>query len=273
MRLSQPAAPFQGISPENVFFAADDRQVQLGMGFAVPFMQAEMYPARPLQVYVQIDAQPSARNLLLGALLGRTEQIRAAYPHLKGRIYAQLQPTDWEMLNFYSRGGFSNTDSEEEYLFPLQDLPPRAPMGCQFASVPLQTIQEQHAFITRLNAYRLTPVTHDYLILQMQQPCFMALGYYRGGQPLAEMMMTGSGPESIALVTIYVRAEYRRRGTAKSLLAAAAALVREQGAKQAVTHIYSRCEAQAGLLRSLGGTRRRTVAILPFLEITGGETA
>ncbi len=267
MRLSQPTAPFQGLSPENVFFAADDLKTQLGIGYIVPFMQAEMYPERPLQIYAHIDAQPSARNLLLGALLGRTEQVGAAYPHLKGRVYTQLSPTNWELLNFFSRGGFQDTDTEEEIVFPLVGLAPRTPMGCQFASVPLETIPDQRAFIARLNAYRLTPVTSDYLVLQMQQPCFMALGYYRGGQPLAEMMLTGSSPNSVALVMIYVRAEYRRRGTAKSLIDAAAAILREQGATQALMRIYSRNEAHVALARSLQGTRRRTIAILPSLDI------
>lgn len=267
MRLSHPAAPYMGIPQEDVFFVANDRYVQLGQGYLVAAMQHEMYPDAPLQLYIQIDAQPSARDLLLGALLGRAEQVRALYPQLKGRIYTELAPTHWEMLNFYNRNGFANADAEEEYVFPLPQAAPPPPMGCQFASVPLQNMQEQYAFLARLNAQRLAPIAHDFLTLQMQQPYFMALGYYRGGQPVAEMLVSGASTENVALVMMYVRADHRRRGIAKSLLASCAKLLAERGASQMVTRIYSRNAPQVGLMRSLGATRRRIATILPSIEI------
>ena len=71
MRITHPNASYQGVAPENVFFVANDQQVQMGTGYVIPFMQAEMYPDRPLHLYMQIDAQPSARALLYGALLAR----------------------------------------------------------------------------------------------------------------------------------------------------------------------------------------------------------
>lgn len=268
MRLSHPSAPFQGIPPEDVFFATNDRYVQMGMGLTVLSMQPELYPEKPLQIYVYIDAQPSARDLLLGALIGRSEQLRAMYPHLKGRIYTEVSPNQWEMLNFYNRNGFANTDAEEEFVFQLPQVPPQPPMGCQFASVPLQTVQDQQAFLQRLNAYRMTPIGLDYLTLQMQQPYFMALGYYRGDQPMAEMLVTGASPETATLAMLYVRKEYRRRGIARALLGSCAGILRERGTAQMITHIHSRNEPQVGLMRSLGGVRRRIVTILPAIEIT-----
>ena len=33
MRITHPQAPFQGVAPENVFFVANDQQVQLGTGY------------------------------------------------------------------------------------------------------------------------------------------------------------------------------------------------------------------------------------------------
>ena len=46
-------------------------------------------------------------------------------------------------------------------------------MGCEFVSVPLQTAQDQYAFITRLNRYRLSHLPR-FLVLQMQQANFLA---------------------------------------------------------------------------------------------------
>lgn len=268
MRLSQPNGPYQGIPKEDVFFVADDRYVQLGVGFVILSMQTEMYPERPMQIYIQVDAQPSARNLLLGALLARAEQYRAMYPQLRGRIYTQLVPTQWEMINFYSHNGFANNDAEEEYIFTLPDIKVNTPpMSCQFASVPLQTLEQTHAFLARLNAYRMTPITMDYLMLQMQQPYFMALGYYRGGQPIAEILVSGSRPDTGGLVMLYCRSEYRRSGIGKSLLTSAAGLLRERGVTQCVTLVFSRNEPQIGLMKSLAASRRRIVSILPGIDI------
>lgn len=268
MRLSHPAAPYQGIPPEDVFFVANDRYVQMGLGYLVLSMNQEMYPDKPLEIYLHIEAQPSVRDLLLGALLGRSEQLRAQFPGIKGRIYTVLSPSDWEMLNFYNRNGFANADAQEEHAFPLPLSPAVTPMGIQFASVPLQGPQDQAAFLQRLNACRMTPITPDFLTLQMHQPYFMALGYYRAGQPLAELLMTGASPESAALVMLYTRADHRRKGLARSLVLAASGLLRERGVRQVVTQIYSRSQAQAGLVRSLGGSRRRIINILPSVDIT-----
>jgi GNAT superfamily N-acetyltransferase len=268
MRLSHPSVPYQGIPPQDVFFAANDLYVQLGLGFVVLSFNQEMYPDKPLEIYLSIDAQPTARDLLLGALLGRAEQLRSQFPHVKGRIYTHLSPSSWEMLSFYNRNGFANADAQEEHVFPLPALPGQTPMGIQFASVPLGTLQEQQVFLARLNAYRMTPITLDFLTLQMQQPYFMALGYYRAGQPLCELMMTGASPDSSSLVMLYTRADHRRKGLGRSLVLSACALLKDRGVHQIVTHIYSRSQAQTGLIKSLGGTRRRIISILPSIEIT-----
>lgn len=268
MRLSHPSIPYQGIPQENVFFAYNEQYVQMGMGYIILSMQPELYPDRPLQLYLYIKAQPTGRNILLGALLARAEQMRAMYPYLRGRIYTQLLPTEWDMLNFYNHNGFSNNDSEDEYIFTLPEasevIPP---MSCQFASVPLQTPEMSRAFLDRMNLYRLSPITMDYLSVQLQQPYFMALGYYRGGQPIAEIMLSGTGGDSAGLIMMYVRAEYRKRGIAKSLLTAASGLLRERGITQCMAHVYSGNAPQVALMKSFAASRRRIVSILPTIDI------
>lgn len=267
MRLSHPAGPFQGVPAEDVFFAANDQFVQMGMAYTILNMQEEMYPERPMQLYIDIQAQPSARNLLLGALLGRCEQIRAFYPNLKGRIYTEISPTQFDLVSFYQQNGFSNADAREEHVFPLPVGSAQAPMGCEFASVPLQNVQDQYAFLARLNRNRMSPISHDYLTLQMQQPYFMALGFYRAGHPIAEIMMTGASSDVAGLVMLYVQKDMRRRGIGKSLLIAASDLLRQRGVSSAVTQAFSQNQQQMGFLRSLGASRRRIINVLPHLDL------
>lgn len=267
MRLSHPNAPFQGIPPQDVFFAANDQYVQLGMGYIILNMQDELYPTRPLQLYIDIQAQATARNLLLGALLGRAEQVKAQFPQVKGRVYTEFSPTHFDLTTFYQQNGFSVADAREEHLFPLPMGTGQAPMGCEFASVALQTPQDQYAFLSRINRYRLSPITLDFLTLQMQQPYFMALGYYRAGHPIAEIMVTGASADTAALVMVYVQRDMRRRGVAKSLLQATSALLKQRGVNNMLTQVFSGNLPQMGMMKSLAATKRRVISVLPSLDI------
>lgn len=267
MRLSHPNAPFQGVPAEDVFFAANDQYVQMGHAYLIVNMQEELYPERPLQMYIDIQAQPSARNLLLGAVLGRSEQIRASYPQLKGRLYTEIAPTQFDLVSFYNQSGFASTDAREEYQFALPLGASQPPMGCEYASVPLNNAQEQQAFLARLNRYRLSPIPHDFLTLQMQQPHFLALGFYRGGHPIAEILTTGATRDTAGLVMLYVQRDMRRRGVGRSLLVAASDLLRQRGATSALTQAFSGNQAQAGMLKSLEAQRRRVINVLPGLNL------
>jgi len=266
MRLTHPQSPFQGVAPENVFFVANDQQVQLGTGYVMQFFQGEMYPERPSHFFLQIDCQPSARALMFGALLARAEQLRAQTPNLPARLYAQVPPENLELLRFYENCGLKNDDGEDMYRFLPPAGVPQAPMGMTFASVPLADENSQNAFLNRINAQRIQPITRDYLQLWQQQQHFMALGFYRGNQPVCETILTGTGSNA-TLLMIYTHSEFRRQGMAKQLIGAASALLRQRGVTMMYTHVFRRNVPQQGLMRRLGGTFVRTVTALPGLDL------
>lgn len=266
MRITHPQAPFQGVAPENVFFVANDQQIQLGTGYVMLFYQGEMYPERPAHLFIQIDAQPSARALMYGALLARAEQFRAQTPNLPARLYAQVAPENADMLRFYEGCGLRNDDGEDLFRFLPPEGAARAPMGMQFASVPLADEMSQNAFLARVNAQRIQPITRDYLQLWQQQQHFMALGFYRGGQPVCEAIITGTG-QNATLLMIYTRSDFRRQGLSKQLLGAAASLLRERGVTTLYTHVFRRNVPQAALMRHLNATFVRTVTALPGMDL------
>lgn len=267
MRITHPQAPFQGVAPENVFFVANDQQIQLGTGYVMLFYQGEMYPERPAHLFLQIDAQPSARALMFGALLARAEQLRAQTPNLPSRLYAQVMPDDQDMLRFYEACGLRNDDGEDLYRFLPPEGVPRAPMGMNFSSVPLADEASQNAFLQRINAQRIQPITRDYLQLWQQQQHFMALGFYRAGQPICETIITGTGTNA-TLLMIYTRSDFRRQGLAKQLLGAASALLRERGVITMYTHVFRRNVPQMALMRRLNATFVRTVTALPGIDLS-----
>lgn len=266
MHLTHPIAPYQGIPAEDCIFVTNDRMVEMGMGYVTMFCQGEMYPEAPLHIYMQIDAQPAGRNLLLGALLARAEQLRAQQPQLNGRIYAQLPPEDWDMSNFYTKAGFKLDDSEDLYRFQLPEWPARTPVSCNFSPVSLRNQQEAEAFLSRFNAYRIAPIDMDFLSRCVQMEHFMAIGYYRGNHPVCEALFTGQGTEA-TLVGVYVRSDYRRQGFAKAIIGAACDTLRERGVMQITTRAFSRNAAQMGLMRAAGAKKIRTTALLPGLPL------
>ena len=266
MRITHPPAPFQGVAPENVFFVANDQQVQLGTGYVMQFYQGEMYPERPLHFFLQIDCQPSGRALLFGALLARAEQLRAQTPDLPARLYAQVKPEDLELMRFYEACGLKNDDGEDLYRF----LPPpgfaQAPMGMTFASVPLEDEASQNGFLNRINAQRIQPITRDYLQIWQQQQHFLALGFYRAGQPICETVIAGTGP-SATLLMIYTRSDHRRQGLARQLIEAASSLLQQRGVTVMYTHVFRRSVPQMALMRHLNASFIRTVTALPGLDL------
>ncbi len=266
MRLSHPSAPFQGVPAEDVFFAANDQYVQMGVGFCGFKPAGGGDPGTTLAaVLLDIKSQPSTETCCWGPCWAAASRCgRHFWGSRAGSM--ELPPTQFDMLNFYTQNGFASDDAREEHLIQLPSGPAQPPMGCEFASVLLQTVQEQYAFFCSGSPqYRLSPISHDYLTLQMQQPYFMALGYYRGGHPIAEMMMTGASADTAALVMVYVQRDMRRRGVARSLLSAASELLRQRGVTQALTHVSSGSAQEMGLIRMMSGSRRKIITVLPNL--------
>ena len=266
MHLTHPIAPYQGIAPEDCFFVTNDQMIEMGMGSVTLFYQPEMYPEAPLHIYMQLDSQPAGRNLLFGALLARAEQLRAQAPNLRGRLFTQIAPEDWDLNGFYTKAGFKMDDSEDLYHFGLPGWPARAPVNCNYASVPLKTPLDVQAFLQRMNAYRITPLDAEFLGRCMGMEHFLAIGYYRGGNAVCEALFTGEG-QNVTLVSLYVRADYRRQGFAKAIIGAASDILRPRGVMQISTRIYSRNAAQVALMRAAAGKKIRSVALLPGISI------
>ena len=268
MRLTHPQATFRGGPAEDTFFAADDRQIQLGTGYIIPCVQQEMYPARPLNLYIEIEAQPSARSMLFGALLARAEVLRGQYPGMPARLYTQLDVKNADMAAFYQRCGLKMDDAEDLFYFQLPYAAiGKTPMGVQYASVPLENDAQQDAFLQRLNAMRITPIQRDQLTLWREQPGFLALGFYRSGRPVCELLTAGTGTQAM-LIAVYTRSEFRNQGMAKQLINQASAILRERGMEGMYAYIFRRNTPQVALMQGLNANFVRTTALLPGIDLT-----
>ncbi|MBR6524827.1 MAG: GNAT family N-acetyltransferase [Clostridia bacterium] len=266
MFINHPATYFQGVHPDNVFFVSNDQRVQLGYGYVVQCFQPEMFPERPQLIYMQMDVKPSARSLLSGALLARAEELRSMVPQASARLYTQISAKDTETLRYYEKLGFKNDDSEDVYR--ILPVPGRAaaPMGMQYVSVPLDTMEQQDAFLARVNMGRIQPMSRDDLTMMRQQPIFMALAFYMKNMPVCECLIAGV-PGNVLLVDVHTAPQYRRQGMAYQLLGAAATHLRAQGVDALYTRVFKRSASQMGLMRKLNGEFVRTINVLPGIDL------
>ena len=265
MIIQHPVSDYQGMPPENVFFAYNDQKIQLGTGYVVQFTQGELYPDQPLHIFTQIDSQPSARCLLFGALIARAGVIRTMAKQ-PARLYTQIDGKNIETLRFFEQMGFKNDDSEDLYGFQLPYGRAAAPVGFEYWQSPLGSPEDELQLLARINRYRIQPVSRDYLTLWRQQEHFLALAYYRQGQIACECIFTGIG-RSATLLSIYTVPELRRQHLASQLLDAASYHLREQGVTTAYTHIFRRNTPQNALIRHLNGQFLRQVNYLPGINM------
>jgi len=266
MFINHPATVFQGVHPDNVFFVSNDQRVQMGYGYVLHCFQPELFPERPQLIFMHMEVKPSARSLLSGALLARAEELRSMYPQSPARLYTALPARDIETLRFYERIGFKNDDSEDVYRFLPVAGRAAAPMGMQYASVPLDTLEQQDAFLARVNMGHIQPITRDDLTIMRQQPHFFALAFYLKNVPVCECLISGT-PGNVLLADIHTAPQYRRQGLATQLLGAAAVHLQAQGVDKLYASVIKRSPVQMNLMRKMNAEFVRTVNVLPGIDL------
>lgn len=113
MRVYHPQGMYNNIPPENVFLAADEMGNEIGVGYIIRVMQPNVFPDRPVNLFISMECQPVARYMLFGALVARARQMRDEKPQLKARVYTAISPGDARTKEFYLHNGFTCEDTED----------------------------------------------------------------------------------------------------------------------------------------------------------------
>lgn len=125
----------------------------------------------------------------------------------------------------------------------------KIPMSCAVAPVPLNTPEEQNAFIYRLVMNDITFMDVNYLQGLMRMPHFLALGLYRNTDLIGEIVMAGEG-ESCELISMYITPPNRRQGMGRALLHRSMAVMAAEGVTKVTTRILSRSIPQKRLMEA-----------------------
>lgn len=264
MQVIHPQGMYQNLPPEDVFIAVDDMGVELGMGYIIYLYQPHLYPDCPVNLYFTMECQPVARYLLFGALVARARQLRDNNPDVRARVYTNISPADTRMQDFYRHNGFGCDETENLLTLQIPAGDGRIPMSCAVAAVPLNTPEEQAAFLGRLQQNDLTYMTPDYLAQLMHQPHFLALGLYRNTDLIGEIVLAGQG-DTCDLAAVYIVPQSRRQGMARALLHRSMAVMAAEGVTCVTTRIMSRSVPQARLMADFGAQVQGVTTIYPGL--------
>ena len=265
MYIFHPPQSVNGLAPENTFLVADSANMTVADGFLIETYHPYLFPERPINLYLSIRSKGPGKDMLLGALLGRAQQLRAQTPQLPARVFAQVSPQDTAMMAFYLESGFDATDALDVISLGVPNARPSAPMGYDMGFVPLNTPQEIQAFLMRMNAYRLDAWQPALLQRYMSLPHFFALYLCRGQDVVGEIAFTGEG-QAAKLIGLYVSPNYRRLGMAKCLISAGMKTLSERGVNHVECDVIRRNEMQRLLARSCSATFVRTACYYPGIN-------
>ena len=136
MNIIHPQQPIGGLNTEDTFLATDDLGVRTGIGYILYQLQPGIYPDCPVNMYFSLEAEPSSRYMLLGALIARARVLQGVNPHLKARLYTGLGPDDVQLKEFYLANGFDCEGADVLIQLQMPYGDGRIPMSCTVAPTP-----------------------------------------------------------------------------------------------------------------------------------------
>lgn len=160
MMLRNPREGMNGVPPENVFQAVDERTgAILGACVITSEMKPALYPDRPHQVRLAFEDGKDVIDPLLGAAMARAREMCRAQ-EAPGRIYVCCAPDDEDLLRLLKPYGFRDNDGivRMRKNLPVRNAA-RPPAGCVVVKDELEDPQERKYFLERYN--ELLGVEHD----------------------------------------------------------------------------------------------------------------
>lgn len=269
MQVYQSSEPWRGVRAEDVYIVVNDQGVQCGCGYVVCNYSPSIYPERPVRLYFTMECTPEAEYMLFGALIGHARQLRQQYPHRYAYVYTDVHPKDSRLLNFCLHNGLQVFDAEEVVRLTVPNEADADSFGCNFSSIPLNTVQSQNALIARMARNELYHITPAYLQALAANPFFMVLGLFvsGNGEPVAECIISGAPGCEPELAAIYVDSGYRGNSLGTKLLRRALTLCGTNGVRSIQARVMTASQPQMRLMRRFGAESLCQTLLLPGKEL------
>lgn len=251
-QIQYPPTPLPDVPLENTFHVLDESGMKCGNAAVIEYVNHAVLPERPLNYYISINAASErAFDMLIGAALARSMELRLRNPSLPARIYAPCKPHDTESLRNLQSFGFQNDDAiiRMRRILSGSERVPNPPVGCAVAPVLLEDSEDCEGLLRRVNAYSITAQSADWLARLRQEQLFFVFGVWQEQRLLGEMILTAYGVEG-RVEMIYTRPEYRRRGVATSLLAHAGQVLLQNGLRSLNAEVWRRNQPAMSLFQA-----------------------
>ncbi len=261
-----PNGSVEGVPADNMFYALDELNNQVGTGRVIYQYTPHVDPDCPMNIYFDMKCSLGARFVLLGALIARARQLRDANPAIRARVYTLVRPDDMESQQFYTASGMSLGSRESIVSLHNPQGESRIPIGCQVIQIPVNTPEEKLAFLGRLAANDVRHIDFVLLTQFMRTTHFQVLGMMRENQVVSELMMVGN-ENSAELMAVYTHAQYRRQGLAEALLRRSMTVLGMEGVNAFTARVMTRSGPQMGLVHAFGAQEEDVVSLFPELEL------
>lgn len=266
MILRHVREPIDGQPTENAFEAIDGPSGnRIGMCTIFVHENEELFPSRPLRIYMEIEGDP-APDALLGASVARAKEIALQYS-VPSRIFTQLEPDDAAGLASLNALGFKDNDGLVcmRRRLPVSPAVPM-PIGCVLVKDDLDDPIEQKYFLERYN--NLFNEEYDFEWLQDFRS-------HDGFCRLLVVAPTGMAGEAVIwneggigkIGWLYTSRKWRRLGVAKYLLDKACSLFTEAGKVDAEAEIQARIPNMLHLMERAGFRQAKLVMRYPGIDM------
>lgn len=232
MKIYHPQSGFSGATRDQCFLVSDNAGVELGQGSVVSRNVRDVYPERPLEIVMDMDAHPRARDMLYGALRAEAAVLHRQAGRAPGRLYIACQMGDAERYHYFKSLGFDDTDGDELFVWRLSkhERTVYPPLSTQIIEIPRRSRSEAEGVVRRMQAFGAGEHAVEWLEDVSRTPNFCAFAVYGGSELWGEIVVTGEDQEA-KIEALYTVPKYRSHDVATALLSQVRLTLLDRGVK------------------------------------------
>lgn len=266
MILRHPREAVDGQPIENSFEALDESNgATLGSCTIYTHLNAQLFPARPMRIYMDIQGD-SAPDGLLGAAVARAKEL-GIQSGLPCRIFTQVEPSDGQRMASLNTLGFKDSDGLVRMRLELpHSCQLSVPIGCVVVKDDLDDPIEEKYFLERYN--QLFNEEYDFEWLQdfRHKPGFKRILLVAPTGMAGEATIWQQGDVGV-IGWLQSSKKWRRMGVARCLLELCCASLAESGAHCATAEVQVRIPHILHTMESAGFRQSELILRYPGIDI------
>lgn len=266
MILRHAREPMDGQSVENSFEAIDEHSGEALGGCTIYVHEsAQLFPARPTRIYMDIQGDP-APDALLGAAVARAKEL-AREANGPCRIFTQVEPEDAERMASLAALGFRDSDGLVRMRRALpcpQDG--GMPIGCVVVEDDLDDPIEQKYFLERYNQLFSEAYDFEWLHEFRSHEGFKRILIVAPTGMAGEVVLWRAGGAGM-IAWLHSSKKWRRMGVARRLLELACAEFTAAGLERAEAEVQARIPNILRVMESAGFRQAELILRYPGIDI------